>query len=104
MPIMEQKMKIKDRPLAFPDLETNGVEPLRYKRRWYWPWSKYPVEWHEIIEIGLLLVDQKTLQIINKLDVKIKPAYPERMTEIVLKVNGYSSNIWKDAISLSEAM
>ena len=90
--------------MAFTDIETTGIEPVKYKKLWYWPWPKHPIEWHEIIEIGLILVDQKNLEIINKLDVKIKPRHPERMTEAVLKVNGYDPNLWQDATSIAEAM
>jgi len=102
----EQKLeiKIKDRPLAFTDIETTGVEPVKYKKLWYWPSQKHPIEWHEIIEIGLVLVDQKNHEIISKLDVKIKPARPERMTESALKVTGYDIASWQDAVSLAQAM
>lgn len=101
---MSGEIKIKERPLAFTDIETTGVEPLKYKILWYRPWQKQPIEWHEIIEIGLVLVDQKNLKIINKLDIKIKPTHPERMTESVLKINGYDPNLWQDAVSITEAM
>lgn len=98
------EIKIKDRPLAFTDIETTGVEPVRYQRFWRSPWLKQPIEWHEIIEIGLILVNQKNLEILSKLDVKIKPIHPERMTEAVLRVTGYDPNLWKNAVSLLEAM
>lgn len=101
---MSGEIKIKERPLAFTDIETTGVEPVKYKNLWYRPWQKQPIEWHEIIEIGLILVDQKNLEILSKLDVKIKPAHLERMTESVLKINGYNPNLWQDAISITEAM
>ncbi len=98
------EIKIKDRPLAFTDIETTGVEPVKYKNFWCLPWQKQPTQWHEIIEIGLVLVDQKNLEILSKLDVKIKPAHPERMTESALKVTGYDAFAWRDAVSLAEAM
>ncbi len=39
---MSGEIKIKDRPLAFTDTETTGLEPVKYKNLWYWP-SKKPV-------------------------------------------------------------
>lgn len=93
-----------NRPLAFTDVETTGLEPFRYIRPWYWPFTKQPIEWHEIIEIGLVLVRQKDLEIINTFNVKVKPKHPERITEDVIKVNGYNETEWRDAVSLEEAM
>lgn len=75
-------------PLAFTDLETTGLR----------------VGYHEILEIGLVLVDQTTLQVQDEWEVKVAPAHPERAMPSSLAVNGYNDAEWADAISLKEAI
>ena len=82
------QMNFFDRPLAFTDVETTGTDPLV----------------HEIIEIGLVVVDQKTFQVIDELDVKIEPTWIDKAEPQALAVNGYKAEDWLHAISLREAM
>jgi DNA polymerase III alpha subunit (gram-positive type) len=76
------------RPIAVTDVETTGVEP----------------DTHEIIEIGLILVDQASLTILDTLDVKVKPQHIERASATALTLNGYNQDEWRSAMSLQEAM
>jgi len=75
-------------PVAITDVETTGLDS----------------QTHEIIEIGLLLIDQESLQVIDTLDVKIKPEHIENASQSALSLNGYNESDWKDAITLQEAM
>ncbi len=90
-------MSFLDRPLAFTDLEMTGLEMFRYENGIFQPW-------HEICEIGLILADQKTLTVMDELNVKVKIEHPERMDPGAQEVNGYDEADWKDALSLKEAM
>ena len=85
----ENKMKpIFDLPLAFTDIETTGLR----------------VGYHEILEIGLVLVDQKTLEVRDEWEIKVAPSHPERAMPSSLAVNGYHEAEWADAVSLEEAI
>jgi len=81
-------MNFQERPLAITDVETTGLDDL----------------FHEIIEIGLLVVDQNNFAVLDQYSVKIKPLYIERATKEALKVNGYNEKDWQNTSSLSEAM
>ncbi len=81
-------IEIFERPIAFTDVETSGLDPQR----------------HEIIEIGLVLVNQKTGEVIEILDVKVKPEHIETADEAALKINGYNEADWQDAVSTIEAI
>ncbi len=70
------------------DLETSGELPSR----------------HEILEIGLVLFDAKTFEILDKLDVKVKPEHIENAVPAAIERNGYKAENWKNAISLKDAM
>jgi len=82
------KIAFRDRPLAFTDVETTGTDWLR----------------HEIIEIGLVVADQRTLAVIDELDIKVRPALIELAEPRALEVNGYRPEDWLDAVPLREAM
>ena len=77
-----------DRPLAITDCEMTGLDPRR----------------HEIIEIGLVLAHPRTLDIIDTLDVKVKPEHIETADPDALKINGYNEGDWKDALTLQVAL
>ncbi len=76
------------RPIAITDIETTGLS----------------AKTHEIIEIGMVLVDQNTLEIIDTLEIKIKPEFPERGSARAFEVNGYNPEEWLEAVTLPEAM
>lgn len=79
---------LKDAPLAFTDLETTG--------------DIFGV--HEIIEIGLVIADQRSLEVIDELNIKIKPLHIENAVLAALTKNGYKQDNWQDAISLQEGI
>ena len=81
-------MGIKNKKLAFIDIETTGL--LLNK--------------HEIIELGCVLARQNTFEIIEEFDIKIKPERIEDADEIGLKVNGYNEKDWENALPLKQAM
>ncbi len=76
------------RPIAITDLEMTGLDPHS----------------HEIIEIGLIVVRQPDLKIIDTLDIKVRPEHIETATPEALKVNGYRAEDWTEAIPLSGAL
>ncbi len=80
--------EIFERPIAFTDVETTGLDEIK----------------HEILEIGLVLVDQQTGEVIDTLNLKVKPEHIETADETALKVNGYDAGDWRDAIPIIEAM
>ncbi|MEK7555752.1 MAG: 3'-5' exonuclease [Patescibacteria group bacterium] len=89
---------MKERNLAFIDLETTGLELKR----------------HEIIEIGCIVARQiqrepgekggASLQVIEEFEIKVKPEHFETADPVSLEINGYREDDWKDALSLSAAM
>ena len=81
-------MEFLKRPLAITDVETTGFD----------------ADIHEIIEIGLVLVDQQTLKIKDEWTVKIKPRKIKTAAEKALKVAGYNKLDWLKAVELKEAM
>ncbi|MFA6603335.1 MAG: 3'-5' exonuclease [Patescibacteria group bacterium] len=82
------RMPMSDRPIAITDIETTGLDP----------------DTHEIIEIGLVLVDQKTLEILDTYEVKVRPEHLETAQPEALKVNGYDPADWQNAVPLAAAM
>jgi DNA polymerase III alpha subunit (gram-positive type) len=79
---------MRNRNIAIVDLETTGLDEER----------------HEIIEVGMVVVDQGTLEIIDTLDMKVKPTHPETASPRAIEVNGYNKTEWVDAESLKTAM
>lgn len=58
----------------------------------------------EIVEIGCVVFDSKTHEIIDTLDIKVKPEHIETATPKALEVNGYTEEVWADAMSLHQAI
>lgn len=81
-------MNFKERLLAITDLETTGDN----------------IRVHEIIEIGLVVCNPKTFEIVDKLNIKVKPTHIENSLQVALDKNGYNEEEWKDSVSLKEAM
>ena len=81
-------MEFLKRPLAITDVETTGFD----------------AQLHEIIEIGLVVVDQKTFKVLDEWSVKVKPKKIKTAADKALKVAGYTKLDWANAIGLKEAM
>ena len=77
-----------NRLFALTDVETSGLD--------------YTI--HEIVEIGLVLFDPDTLEVIKVFECKVKPAKPEVFDPKARAVNGYNEDDWLQAISLQKAM
>lgn len=59
---------------------------------------------HEILEIGLVVFDQNTFEIIDTLDIKTKPTNIKNAVPAALERNGYKDENWQEAIPLKEAI
>lgn len=76
-----------ERPdICFVDLETSGLKP----------WE------HEIIEIAVVRVDGKTLEIKNQISHKVKPK--GSVSPEAARINGYTPEKWKDAIAIDHGL
>lgn len=87
-----QKDEIK---LAFVDTETTGLN----------------VQEHEIIQIGCVLVMQRTkedktieYEVLDEFELKVKPQHIEKADQTALRINGYNEADWVFAYTLPEAL
>ncbi|MDD5251541.1 MAG: 3'-5' exonuclease [Patescibacteria group bacterium] len=78
----------KAKPIAVTDVETTGLA----------------AGFHEIIEIGLVLLAPDDLRTISELSLKVKPRYPFRMDWGAARVNGYCERDWCEAVDLETAL
>ncbi len=76
-----------ERRLIFTDLETTGDTPGH----------------HEIIEVGAVLTEPD-LTIIEELDVRVAPRYPERILKSAYERNGVDLRDWGNTHSPEEAL
>lgn len=67
------------------DFETTGLDPIR----------------HEIIEIGAILCDAQSLDIVWEYEQRLLPTHIETAQPEALKINGYDPELWDDAISFA---
>ncbi len=85
---------MKKHKLAFIDIETTGLD----------------VDRHEIIQIGLVLVSQNwsgdiaVFEVIEELELKVKPSRIETAEKVALKINSYNEADWVLGYTLPEAM
>lgn len=80
----KRTVNIFDIPMAFVDLETTGLRE----------------DYHEIIEIGLLVVRQSDLMVLDEWETKVKPLFPDRISAGAQLVNGFNEEDWTDAPDL----
>lgn len=81
-------MKSSERKIAMTDLETSG--------------DIFGV--HEILEIGLVVFDPNTFEIVDTYNQKVRPIRIENAVPVALEYNGYNEKDWKEAISLDKAI
>lgn len=82
---------MKNKKLAFLDIETTG----------------FNVETQEIIEIGVVIVNQKEGilgDVVEEFELKIKPEKIENADAEALSINGYNEMEWMFAMTLEQAM
>ncbi|MDD3694180.1 MAG: 3'-5' exonuclease [Candidatus Pacebacteria bacterium] len=82
---------MKNKNLAFIDIETTGLSP----------------EKHEIIEIGIVIAKQQdgiVGDVLEEIELKIKPERIDEAEAEALSINGYSEAGWLFAMSLEQAM
>lgn len=76
------------RKIAMTDLETSGDVPLV----------------HEILEIGLVVFDPETFEVVDRWETKVKPEHIETAVQAAIDYNGYREGDWQDAMSLGDAI
>jgi len=76
------------RPIAFVDLETSGLDPTR----------------HEILEIGVVRVDGRSLETLGMFDVRVQPKRIEDADPEALRINRWTQEAWSDAVPLDVAL
>ncbi len=81
-------MELLQRPLAITDIETTGLD----------------AQIHEIIEIGLIVVNQRTLRVLDKFESRVSPTYIETAIPKALEINGYNEKDWENTPTLKEVM
>ncbi len=81
-------MDFLERPIAITDVETTGLDAAV----------------HEIVEVGLVIINQQTLEIVDTFAAKVRPLHIERASAAALAINGYAEADWKDAVELCDAL
>ena len=86
---------MKKHTLIFLDTETTGLDPSK----------------QEIIELAAIAVEQSwdaqghgSLRVTKEAEWKIKPEHIETAQPEALRINGYTEEAWKDAITLKDAL
>ena len=82
---------MKDKKLAFVDIETSGLRPDK----------------HEILELGCLIArpdGRGGYEIIEEFECKVKPEHIETAEQAALRINGYNEADWVLAHSQKEAL
>jgi DNA polymerase III epsilon subunit-like protein len=85
---MEKAKHFFEKPIAVTDLETTGLDPRR----------------HEIIELGLVLLNPVTLATVAEADIRVRPTRLHLASPEALRVNGYDAALWHDAVDLPQAL
>jgi DNA polymerase-3 subunit epsilon len=83
----KEEVVVDEMDLVFFDTETTGLD-LR----------------HELIEIGLVKVRAKTLEVIAERDIKIKPTRIADAHPDALRINGYNEAEWAEAYDLRSGL
>ncbi len=74
--------------IAFTDFEMSGLDPCK----------------HEILEFGVIVANIETLEIVARMDKKVKPEHLSTADPDSLAFMGYKEENWRDAISLKQAL
>ena len=74
--------------LVFVDVETTGLDPER----------------HELLELAAVRVDPHTLEPTDHASVRVRPTRLAAADPKALEVNGYSDEVWRDAVTLATGL
>jgi DNA polymerase-3 subunit epsilon len=74
--------------IAFVDLETSGLDPSR----------------HDIIDLGVVLVDARSLEVLDEHEALVMPERLGNAQLDALAINGFSTAAWECALPLREAL
>lgn len=100
-------MKHAQYSFAFPDVETTGHDALAYAGASN-TGDVLLRPRHEIIDIGCVLADGNTLEIMAEFSVRVNPRHPERCEPYADKINHFISRSqageWDTAVSLADAL
>jgi DNA polymerase III subunit epsilon len=81
-------MRFADRPLAITDIETTGLD----------------ASVHEIIDLAVLIVDQKTMRVKSQYSARVQPTNIRTGAKRALEVAGYNPATWRTAVDLETAL
>jgi len=83
-------MRIKDKPLAYVDVETTGLDP----------------DIHEVIQVAIMVEDQNTGKVLRQMEQRIKPQNIESASPKALEINGYAENthLWDNAPIMNQEL
>lgn len=84
----KEEYDFRKRHLVFIDIETTGLD--RHK--------------HEITEIGCIIVNGESFEIIEEYSAKVKPLHIRTADPRALKISGYLPEKWKDAKRIKEVL
>jgi DNA polymerase III alpha subunit (gram-positive type) len=81
-------MRFAERFIAITDIETSGLD----------------ADVHELLELAILVVDQKTLRVRDQYHTRIRPMRIRTAAKRALEVAGYSPRAWSTAVDLETAI
>ncbi len=81
-------MRFAERSIAITDIETSGLDAST----------------HELLELAVLIVDQKTLRVRDQYHARIRPMRIRTAAKRALEVMGYSPRTWATAVDLETAI
>ncbi|MCX7928184.1 MAG: 3'-5' exonuclease [Patescibacteria group bacterium] len=84
----KEKFDFRDRKLVFIDLEMSGLDVLT----------------HEVLEIGLVVVEQKSLQVLTKKSIKVAPTKLKDADPVALEIIKFRDEDWKDSVDIVTAL
>ena len=74
--------------IAFVDIESTGLDPER----------------HEILEVGIVRVDPRTLEVVDEFSTLARPEHLETADPTALSIAGFTAAAWEKAPPLAEAL
>lgn len=84
------KIEIRERPLAFVDVETTGLDPRV----------------NDIVDLAVITVDQDSIEELHRYNTRVMPPTDTVVHEKAVEVNGFDREVWQksNALPLETAM